>query len=80
MLTTLADASPAAQASHESHSLVGAEVADLFRRFPARPRPMAWPETSLSRDALADRLQDLELALLSPELTRRRRRRAPASC
>lgn len=75
MLTPLADASPAAQASHESHSLVGAEAADLFRRFPARPRPTAWPETSLSRDALADRLQDLALALPGPELTRRRRRR-----
>lgn len=66
MLTTLADASPAATPSHESHSLVGAEAADLFRRFPARPRPTAWPETSLSRDALADRLRHLELALPGP--------------
>ncbi|MFF8868149.1 tyrosine-type recombinase/integrase [Streptomyces sp. NPDC015139] len=38
-------------------SLKGAESSELQRRFPPRPRPDVWPETTAPRDEVLDRLQ-----------------------
>lgn len=59
---TLPDVTPA-------RSLAGAEAEELFQRFPARSRPTAWPETSLSREALLNQIQQLSAILPGAEST-----------
>lgn len=51
---------PAAIAPSTYRSLAGAEAAALLQRFPARPRAVIWPATTLSREDLLDRLLKIQ--------------------